>query len=523
MKIVTVKTMQDMDKKAIEVYRIPEILLMENAALAAYRAMESWLKRKKQRIIIFCGSGNNGGDGIALARKLHSEKHKVFVVLLSSPDKFGQSAQIHFQALKSMNIMIRDFEPLHDLEIKLAHCDIIVDALLGTGLARVIEGNYAKVVEMINRSGKKVISLDIPSGVNGNSGKIMGSAVKAHRTVSFGLPKQGNLLYPGFEQNGRLLVSHISFPPELYTKADSEITVSINKPKALPPRAQDGHKGSFGKGLFIAGSPSYLGAPYFAAHGFMKSGGGYSRLAADKLVTSHVSHLAPETVLCPQNTKEGFLTLKNLPDLLELSEKSDIVTIGPGLGLAEESQELVLHFIKKCTKPLIIDGDGLTALSRDLSVLQHRMAPSLLTPHLGEMNRLLSTTAAAMEHHEIDQAAGFCREHKIHLILKGAHSLIINSEGDVAMNLSGNAAMATAGSGDVLAGIAAALYCRYQNMDQAARASCFIHGVAGDLAARKIGPDGVTAREILDHLPRAMSIYDRKHKQVLKSYWPKII
>ena len=256
-----------------------------------------------------------------------------------------------------MPVEIKEVRSVSAIRMEVLHCDAVVDALFGTGLARAVEGLHREVIDLVNECRGPVFSLDIPSGVNGDTGEVMGAAVKADFTITFGLPKVGNLLYPGYEHCGTLFVSHISFPPAL--SRSRRLKIETNEPVELPPRMAWGHKGDFGEALFIAGASGYLGAPYFAAQSFLKAGGGYSRLAAPASITPFLGSKGSEIVLHPQGeTKAGSLSLKNKADLLQLSEKTDIVVLGPGLSLEGGTQRLVRELVRGIRKPLIIDGTG---------------------------------------------------------------------------------------------------------------------------------------------------------------------
>jgi NAD(P)H-hydrate epimerase len=276
MKISSVQEMRGLDGAAITEYGIAEELLMENAGYASYTVIEREIGIAGKRFVIFCGIGNNGGDGFVVARKIHSAGGRVKIFILGDSEKFKGAALLNLNTIKKLSIEIEQFESTDAARIAVAHSDAVIDAIFGTGLARDVRGLYRDCIEIINDSGKIVFSLDIPSGVSGDTGMVMGTAVEADYTITFGLPKVGNILYPGYELCGKLSVTHISFPPELYD-SDS-IKVEINEPPELPPRDTGGHKGDFGEALFIAGASSYFGAPYFAALSFMKAGGGYSRL-----------------------------------------------------------------------------------------------------------------------------------------------------------------------------------------------------------------------------------------------------
>jgi NAD(P)H-hydrate epimerase len=385
----------------------------------------------------------------------------------------------------------------------LRHADGIVDGLFGTGLDREVTGLFREVIEAINESGRPVLSLDIPSGVHGDTGEILGIAVRADHTVTFGLPKIGNLLYPGFGLGGRLHVSHISFPPALFE--DPAVLVETNGPVPLPPRPETAHKGSCGDVLFIAGAAGYFGAPYFSAMSLLKAGGGYARLAAPKSMIPFLAGRGSEIVFVPQaETAAGSISLANREALLALAEKADMVVIGPGLSLAEETQGLVRELAAAIEKPLLIDGDGITALAGRPEILRSRKAPTLLTPHPGEMSRLAGKPVAEIERGRIAVLKASCADLKALIVLKGAHSLIGTPEGRVFINLSGNPGMATAGSGDVLTGTIAAMHGLGLPLTEAVRKGVFLHGLAGDLAAADKGQDGITAQDILDFLPYAL-------------------
>ena len=302
MRVNSVSEMRTLDGMATEEFGIAAELLMENAGQAVYFTLLKEFGIEGKRFVVFCGLGNNGGDGFVVARKIHSSGGAVKVFVLGDPSRFQGAARTNLDIVSRLPIEVRQIGRAEKVRAEVAHCDCIVDAILGTGLIRNVTGLYRNVIELINGSGKTVFSVDIPSGVHGDTGKVMGTAVRADYTVTFGLPKLGNLLFPGYELGGKLYVSHISFPPSIYD-TDS-LKVEINQPVKLPPRDQDAHKGDFGKALFIAGAAGYLGAPYFAAHSFLKAGGGYSRLAAPKSITpfiatkgSEIWSVAPATLV----------------------------------------------------------------------------------------------------------------------------------------------------------------------------------------------------------------------------------
>jgi hydroxyethylthiazole kinase-like uncharacterized protein yjeF len=495
MKISRVSEMRGLDRTAIEKFGIVEELLMENAGLAVTSVILNEFGIKDRAFLVFCGIGNNGGDGLVVARKIHSNGGAVKVFILGDPAKFNGAAKINLDVVSRLPIEVQQLDSVESIEADITRCDAIVDAIFGTGLTR-------DVVERINQSRKLVFSIDIPSGVHGDTGQVMGTAVKADYTVTFGLPKIGNMLYPGFDLCGKLYVSHISFPPSIYN-ADS-LKVEINHTPDLPARDKNGHKGDFGQVLFIGGAASYFGAPYYSALSFLKAGGGYSRLAAPKSVTPFIATRGSEIVFIPQEeTWSGGIALKSKGALLALSEKMDMVILGPGLSLAEEAQQLARELAREINKPLLIDGDGITALCADLQILRERQVETILTPHLGEMSRLTGTSVRDIDARKVEVLQRTARELNAIVVLKGAHSLIGYPDERVFVNMSGNSGMATAGSGDVLTGTIATMFGLGLSVRDGVRKGVFIHGLSGDLAAQEKGEDGITAQDILDYLPLA--------------------
>jgi NAD(P)H-hydrate epimerase len=521
MKVARVAEMKDLDRRAADEFGVSEDLLMENAGQAMYSVILQELGIKNNRFAVLCGGGNNGGDGLVVARKIHSNGGEVKVFLLDDEAKFGGAARNNFEIVSKMPIQICRVDSVASALSELSDFDGIVDAIFGTGLGREVGGKYRHVIQLINSSPGIVFSIDIPSGINGDMGQIMGVAVKADYTVTFGLPKLGNMLYPGYEHCGKLHVSHISFPPILY---DSQtIKVAINNPVELPERVTDTHKGDYGKALFVAGSSRYLGAPYFSALSFLKAGGGLSYLAAPKSVSSFLAGKASEIVLVPQKeTPSGSIALENKEELLEISQKADMVIIGPGLSLDNEAQDLVRELTPKINKPLLIDGDGITAIAEDLVRIGKRKAPTILTPHLGEMSRITKKEIGEINRNKIDVLQHTARELGAIIILKGAHSLIGYPDETVFINVSGNSGMATAGSGDALTGTIAAMYGLGVVLEDAVRIGVFIHGFSGDIAAVDKGEDGITAQDILDSIPEAMKLYRENLPEISQNLYESI-
>jgi hydroxyethylthiazole kinase-like uncharacterized protein yjeF len=518
MKVSCVDEMRALDQQAIDRFGLTPEILMENAGGAVYSVISQECGVVAKRVAVFCGAGNNGGDGFVVARKLHSTGADVEVFLLSQPGQLRGAAKTNFEIIAKMPLPIVLVETAEQVKDAILRADIIVDAMFGTGLTRDVGGIYRDVIHLINHHGKTVFSVDIPSGVDGDSGMVRGIAVNANYTITFGLPKRGNLLYPGYALGGKLYVSHISFPPPHYD-ADT-IKVELFHPLRLAERLADTHKGDYGKALFIAGSSQYLGAPYFAALSFLKAGGGLSYLATPQSIAPFIVSKGSEIVCLPQpETEAGSLALESEDGLVGFSEKVDVVVLGPGVSLNDETQRLVTRLTTMIRKPLLIDGDGLTAISTSLDGLKQRKAQTMLTPHLGEMARLTKRTIEDIKRNRIDVLQRTAHELDAIIVLKEAHSLTGYPDGRVVINTSGNPGMATAGSGDVLTGTIAAMHGLGVSLEDAVPLGVFMHGLAGDLAAEAIGEDGITAQDILEHLPYALASYREDFDQICQDFY----
>jgi hydroxyethylthiazole kinase-like uncharacterized protein yjeF len=521
MKVSSVEQMRQMDSRAIKEFSIPEEILMENAGIAAYTVLLAETGIKQKRFAVICATGNNGGDGLVVARKIHSMGADVKVYIVGDRSRFKGAARYNLTMITKTEVPVIHCASAETLAPELQLCDIVVDALFGTGLTRAVEGLYLDIIQCINKSGKKVLSLDIPSGIHGDTGKVMEAAVKAEYTIAFGLPKIGNILYPGFHHCGKLFVSHISFPRSL--SEDPALEVEISVPPHIPERDKKGHKGTFGDVLFIAGAASYYGAPCFSSLSFLKAGGGYARLAAPASIIPPIAAKAGEIVYLPmEETAAGSISMKNLESLLKLAEKVDLVVIGPGVSLDEETSTLVRRLIGDIEGPLLIDGDGLTAIANDIVIVRKRKAPTILTPHPGEMSRITGLAVNEIMEKGIHIVQNTAEKLGAYIVLKGAHSLIGNPDRRVSINLSGNSGMGTAGSGDVLTGTIAAMYGLGYSVPDAVKSGVFIHGLAGDIAACNMGEDGITASDIMEALPAALYYYRNTYDELVKDYYKKI-
>ncbi|OQX29504.1 MAG: hypothetical protein B0D92_03385 [Spirochaeta sp. LUC14_002_19_P3] len=508
-RIASARDARRLDEKAISDYGIEQTLLMENAAIAARNVIQERWSIDGSSILVICGTGSNGGDGFALARHLHVCGAMVTVLIAGNTDKISGGAKINYQIIKNLSLPLCMLEPGLLSAFDFDSFDLVVDALFGTGLSRNIEGRLAELIEGINGSSVPVLSLDIPSGIHADSGEILGCAVKADATISFGILKKGNLLYPGYAACGKLYYGRISFPPEVVE--DESIRFKINLPPALPEREPTGHKGSFGKVLVIGGSRAYRGAPLLAAKAAFYSGAGYVRLAVPSGIAGEIFPLLPEAVYLEMECS-GILEPDNKAALLEQAAQADAVVLGSGISTAAPAVQLVRELIPEIESPLLIDGDALSALASYEELSKSRRYPSILTPHPGEMARLLGLSIGEVELRRTESAAEAAERYQAYIALKGPHTIISRPTGESWLNLTGNTGMGSAGTGDVLAGIISAFIAGSLSAEEAIKLGVYIHGLAGDIAAEALGEVSITAGNIIDYLPKAIKIYPERMK-----------
>jgi len=508
MKVVTGDTMQRMDRRAIEEFGIPGIHLMENAGRGCARAIcERYGPPAGRLVLIVAGKGNNGGDGYVIARVLQENGWEVRTVVLAARHEIAGDALANLDRLDPATVT---FSPspsgLAPFGQYLERAAVVVDALFGTGLKSEVRGWLAEVIELINGAGKPVVAVDIPSGIDAGSGRVLGCAVRADLTVTFALAKLGHVLYPGVEYCGTLTVVDIGIPSQV--AADAEGVDFVDRELArllLKPRDRQAHKGSFGHCLVIAGSTGKTGAAAMAANSAVRTGSGLVTLAVPASLNTILEIKTTEAMTLPlPDDGTGRLTDLSAPAVLEALGGKSAVALGPGLSWHPDTACLIRRLVVAIEAPLVMDADGLNALSEDIDLLMHRQCSCLvLTPHPGEMARLTRTSTAAVEEDRIGAARSFAGRYGVYLILKGARTVIAAPDGRIAINGSGNPGMASGGMGDVLTGIVASLLGQGYSPFDACRLGVYIHGHAADLVAADKGEIGMSAVDVQERLPWA--------------------
>lgn len=507
----TAAMMREMDRKAIEEYKIPGIVLMENAGRGAFEFILD--EFAPSRVTVLAGKGNNGGDGYVIARHLMNHGVSVETILLAGKDDIKGDARANLDALANMGAPVyqaRDIAALDDLRFQVMKSDLIVDAILGTGLENEVRGFYRSAIMFINGMAEendhiRVFSVDLPSGLNADNGQVMGEAVRADATVTFGLAKTGQLIFPGAELAGTLAAVDISIPRDLYAGIPYRLfTMELGR-SLLPARSEDAHKGTVGHGLVLAGSPGKSGAAVMAAESALRAGAGLVTLAGPAQLAGvfETKTLEVMTEALPDEDS-GSLGLASVDLALALMDGKDGVAIGPGLGQAGSVRDFVAAMVENCEVPMVIDADGLNALAQDTGVLRRKSAPAILTPHPGEMARLLGAETSDVKADRLGSALKLARDLDVVCVLKGAYTITALPDGRAIFNPSGNPGMATGGTGDVLTGAILGLLCQGLEAEHAAVLGAFLHGMAGDIAAEALGEEGVIASDLTRSLPLAM-------------------
>jgi len=489
--------MREIDRAAIEGFGIPSLTLMDRAGRAvAEAALE--LAAPKGRFVIVCGAGNNGGDGYVAARLLRGAGRDTRVLALAPPEKLSPDARAVREQAERAGVPIDEAGELAAVDAGVG--DVVVDALLGTGLSRAPEGALAGAIARIETArvaGARVLAVDVPSGLSADTGRPLGACVRADRTVTFGFQKRGLVLHPGAAQAGEVIVADIGIPAEAARRVPvgCELLSEIEARLLVPPRAPDAHKGDAGRLLVVAGSAGKTGAAHLALTGALRGGAGLVTLAARPDVLPFALAGRPEAMSAALAGK-GPLARADLQALLALAEDADAIALGPGIPRGKETAELLRAFLSRAKKPAVVDADGLNALAEAPAAIAELGVPLVLTPHPGEMARLCGIGIDDVQADRIGVAMGRAKAWDVTVVLKGARTVVADPAGPPAVVPTGNAGLATGGTGDVLAGLCGALLAGGLPPPAAGRAAAWVHGRAGDLAAQRFGERGLVAGDL---------------------------
>ena len=515
MKLVTSEQMRTVDRMTIDDHGIPGPELMENAGRGiAERILSTIIDAEdKPSFAIFCGKGNNGGDGYVIGRYLAEAGLKVVFWHLGSRQELSPDAGLNYDRAAEAGLELHEITAASDLPDQL-DCEYTIDAVFGTGFAGAPRGISADVISYINQQDQSVIAVDMPSGLNADTGQHEGDVVGADFTFTLALPKFGLYVSPGRELAGWVQTIPIGIPPSVLDSFgfDVDLITPLMVAQMIPYRQPDGHKGTFGKFFLLAGSTGLTGAAALAAKSALRAGCGLAKIGTPASVLPTIAMLIPEAtgLPLPDVGKRGVLALRGLGQVRQAAAEHDAIAIGPGLGQHHETFELVRRLVASVEQPMVIDADGLNALVGQNPVIAKKQASpeaesAVLTPHPGEFFRLAGKTVPNAIHERIDIARAFASEHQIVLVLKGSPSLVVAPDGPCYLNPTGNNGMATGGSGDVLTGLIGSFLAQGMAPIEAAISGTYIHGLAGDFAAEELTERALIAGDLVDFLPEAFT------------------
>ncbi|MDH3721260.1 MAG: NAD(P)H-hydrate dehydratase [Desulfobacteraceae bacterium] len=511
MYLVTANEMQQMDGSTIESFGLPGRILMENAGRGATQFfLEQFEDAENKKIGVIAGRGNNGGDGFVIARYLAQKGISVTVYLLSERQKVSGDAAANLELLPPLKVPViemPDAESFLAYETAMRHEAIWIDAILGTGLRSDVKGFFRNVIDFINQSNKPVFSVDIPSGLNSDTGQPCGTCVRADATATFAFAKTGHYLFPGADYTGNLKIIDIGVPP--YIANDVAPLQYLLTPELIRtvfyPRPSDAHKGHTGHLLVIAGSPGKTGAAAMTATSAMRAGAGLVTLGIPVGLNPVLEAQVVEAMTDPlPETIKGILGEASFNRIMDLLSDKKCLAIGPGIGTAPETKMLFKNLLQENTKPVVIDADGLNILADHTEILKDLDTPVVLTPHPGEMARLIRTTTADVQKDRIKCARDFAEKFNIHVVLKGAGTVVAHPDGRVFINPTGNPGMASGGMGDVLTGVIAGFIAQGHSPELAAHAGVYLHGATADSLVKNKGPFGYLATDVMNTLPEAI-------------------
>jgi NAD(P)H-hydrate epimerase len=511
MRILTAGQMREADRITIEEIGLPSLVLMENAGRQVVAAMEAAFPDLAGRqVAILAGRGNNGGDGFVVARTLHQRGVGSSVFVVGSLADVRGDARVNLEILGRLGLPVVEIAgeqqwELHASEVRA--CDLIVDALFGTGLSSPLAGLLETIVADVNSMGVQIVAIDLPSGLSADTQEVIGPCIQATLTVTLGAPKLPLVLPPARLLAGELVVADIGIPAETVESLDGprvELVTREGVRALVPDRRPDAHKGDFGHVLVVAGSTGKTGAAHLCAVGALRSGAGLVTVATPARCQDVVAALGAEymTEALP-DTARGTLDAGALDVVLGLSV--DILAVGPGLGTGEPVRSFVRQLVERSSLPLVLDADALNAFAGEPGQLTAREGQQIvITPHPGEMARLLGISAAEVQAHRLESASNLATSHGLYVVLKGHRTIIATPDGNVFINPTGNPGMATGGTGDVLTGMIAAWLAQMKDPEAACLVAVYLHGAAGDLAADDEGQAAMTAADLVAHLGDAV-------------------
>ncbi|MDP4086456.1 MAG: NAD(P)H-hydrate dehydratase [Bacillota bacterium] len=500
------KEMQQMDQYTIEKFGLPGIVLMENAGAKVVEEILASFPCQNPKIIVIAGGGNNGGDGFVIARRLFDLGLEPRLCLLVKPERIKGDAKKHFDVYlnRGLPIFYLHENTLNLLENEIRQADLIIDAILGTGVNGPVKEPFRQVISLINelKGNKQIVSVDIPSGVNSDTGVVDGVAIEATKTVTFVFPKTGFFLKDGPRHVGEWKAVDISVPREIVGLLGLDIPKIITKPlvkAAIPLRPKHGHKGTFGHVLVLGGSLQFIGAPIFTAKAVLHSGAGLVTLGIPKSIYPMVAPQNPESLFLPLLDNDGHFAPNAIEEMHSPLQQFDCLAVGPGMGRFHGGEEWIKSLLLKATdQSIVIDADALFLVRNDLDLFQKYKGNVIFTPHPGEMARLLNKTVTEVEEDRIGVAKRFAKEHGVFLLLKGHRSIIATPNGEVYINPYGHDALGKGGSGDVLTGLIASFLAQGATPLNALISASYLHARAGEEKARALSHYGVMPFDIID-------------------------
>lgn len=512
--ILTNSEAHRVDQYAIHTLGIPGTELMKKAGSYVSRKTKKYLKHVPgSQVDIFCGTGNNGGDGFVAAQQLSDWGVTVNIWLAGEPEKIQGDARHYYEQCLDKPISIRNLKGQRELPTvkEIAQSDLIIDALLGTGFRGEVKGIIKELIDIINDSGRPVIAVDIPSGVSGDTGQVGGTAVEATATVTMGFLKRGLFFQPGKRLAGEIFLADLKYPAKAFTTLEYE-TYLVDKKiisHILPPIPDDTYKHRQGKVLLFAGSPGMTGAACLAAQAALRSGAGLVISAIPKSLNLVMEIKNTETLSLPlPETVSGTFSRAALAAAAERIEWSDVVVFGPGVSTNEETLEFGRDLLQSVDKPIVVDADGLRVFQNHLGLIK-TIKDLILTPHLGEFAMITGQAVSDLKTNIIDAGRQFVLNYPCTLVLKGAPTVVVSREGHVAVNSTGNPALATGGTGDILTGLIAGLRAQKMNAFDAAVAAVFVHGLAADYGCEKLGVRGLIAGDLLSYIPGVLQEFEK--------------